>query len=182
MISATSAMRSTGVLPPSEPCGRRSIPAFTPQPRPGRVSRRSVAGRSGAANHFWRCDGFAVHRPRYHRVSSDGYHRFQHQEDVDDIRDTLERNNGPGNVRNVFVYAPHGKKYGVQLIPVRDGVYSASTTIATRRFCARPAAVWLSATGLRLPSPRCSMLPGARPVLTSTSDTAAARRAESASL
>ncbi|MGX5883121.1 phage portal protein, partial [Burkholderia gladioli] len=44
----------------------------------------------------------------------------QSQEDVDDMREALKRSKGPGNFRNVFMYAPHGKKDGIQLIPVSE--------------------------------------------------------------
>jgi len=40
--------------------------------------------------------------------------------DVDTMRDQLRRSKGPGNFRNLFVYAPAGKKDGIQLIPVSE--------------------------------------------------------------
>lgn len=44
----------------------------------------------------------------------------QKQEDVDALRDALKRSKGPGNFRNLFMYAPNGKKDGIQLIPVSE--------------------------------------------------------------
>lgn len=44
----------------------------------------------------------------------------QNQQDVDDMRSALKKSKGPGNFRNLFVYAPNGKKDGIQLIPVSE--------------------------------------------------------------
>ncbi|MGI4815410.1 MAG: phage portal protein [Janthinobacterium lividum] len=44
----------------------------------------------------------------------------QNQQDVDDMRAALKNSKGPGNFRNVFMYAPNGKKDGIQLIPVSE--------------------------------------------------------------
>jgi len=44
----------------------------------------------------------------------------QQQEDIDAIRTALKESKGPGNFRNLFLYAPSGKKDGVQLIPVSE--------------------------------------------------------------
>lgn len=41
-------------------------------------------------------------------------------EDVDAIRDALKKAKGPGNFRNLFMYAPGGKKDGVQVIPISE--------------------------------------------------------------
>jgi len=42
------------------------------------------------------------------------------QEDVDAMRTALRESKGPGNFRNLFMYAPNGKKDGLQLIPVSE--------------------------------------------------------------
>jgi PBSX family phage portal protein len=42
------------------------------------------------------------------------------QEDVDTMREALKSAKGPGNFRNLFMYAPNGKKDGIQLIPVSE--------------------------------------------------------------
>lgn len=44
----------------------------------------------------------------------------QQQEDVDKLREALKSAKGPGNFRNLFMYAPGGKKDGIQLIPVSE--------------------------------------------------------------
>jgi len=44
----------------------------------------------------------------------------QSQTDIDNVRDALKRSKGPGNFRNLFMYAPGGKKDGIQLIPVSE--------------------------------------------------------------
>ncbi|MBC7907049.1 MAG: phage portal protein [Rhodospirillaceae bacterium] len=42
------------------------------------------------------------------------------QDDVDGIRKALKESKGPGNFRNLFMYAPNGKKDGIQLIPISE--------------------------------------------------------------
>lgn len=44
----------------------------------------------------------------------------QKQDDVDSLRAALKNSKGPGNFRNLFMYAPNGKKDGIQLIPVSE--------------------------------------------------------------
>lgn len=44
----------------------------------------------------------------------------QKEEDIDALRNALKNAKGPGNFRNLFVYAPSGKKEGLQLIPVSE--------------------------------------------------------------
>lgn len=44
----------------------------------------------------------------------------QSQTDIDALRDALRAAKGPGNFRNLFVYAPNGKKDGMQVIPVAE--------------------------------------------------------------
>lgn len=44
----------------------------------------------------------------------------QKEEDIDNVRTALRQSKGPGNFRNLFVYAPGGKKDGIQLIPVSE--------------------------------------------------------------
>lgn len=41
-------------------------------------------------------------------------------EDIDAIRKALKESKGPGNFRNLFMYAPNGKKDGLQLIPISE--------------------------------------------------------------
>ncbi|MFQ0827128.1 phage portal protein [Serratia fonticola] len=42
------------------------------------------------------------------------------QEDIDNLRKALKESKGPGNFRNLFMYAPGGKKDGLQLIPLAE--------------------------------------------------------------
>lgn len=44
----------------------------------------------------------------------------QNQTDIDKLREALKNSKGPGNFRNLFVYAPNGKKDGMQIIPVSE--------------------------------------------------------------
>ncbi|MDO4708506.1 MAG: phage portal protein [Pseudomonadota bacterium] len=44
----------------------------------------------------------------------------QQDEDIDALRAALKNARGPGNFRNLFMYAPGGKKDGLQLIPVSE--------------------------------------------------------------
>ncbi|WP_263143980.1 phage portal protein [Pseudomonas sp. RIT-PI-AD] len=44
----------------------------------------------------------------------------QDQADIDDLRKAMKEAKGPGNFRNLFVYAPNGKKEGIQVIPVSE--------------------------------------------------------------
>jgi PBSX family phage portal protein len=44
----------------------------------------------------------------------------QEATDIDNMRQALKEAKGPGNFRNLFVYAPNGKKDGIQLIPVSE--------------------------------------------------------------
>ena len=44
----------------------------------------------------------------------------QNQSDIDKMREQLTRAKGVGNFRNLFYYAPNGKKEGIQLIPISE--------------------------------------------------------------
>ena len=44
----------------------------------------------------------------------------QQASDVDNLRKALRDAKGPGNFRNLFMYAPNGKKDGVQVIPISE--------------------------------------------------------------
>ena len=39
---------------------------------------------------------------------------------VTDLREAMKNSKGPGNFRNLFMYAPGGKKDGIQLIPISE--------------------------------------------------------------
>lgn len=44
----------------------------------------------------------------------------QNEDFVTDLRDAMKNSKGPGNFRNLFMYAPGGKKDGIQLIPISE--------------------------------------------------------------
>lgn len=44
----------------------------------------------------------------------------QNEKDVDDLRTAMKNSKGPGNFRNLMVYAPNGKKDGLQVIPLSE--------------------------------------------------------------
>lgn len=44
----------------------------------------------------------------------------QQSADIDALREALKASKGPGNFRNLFMYAPKGKKDGLQLIPISE--------------------------------------------------------------
>lgn len=44
----------------------------------------------------------------------------QDQQDVDKLREALKSSKGIGNFRNLFYYAPNGKKDGINLIPIGE--------------------------------------------------------------
>ncbi|VFT33219.1 presumed portal vertex protein [Pseudomonas aeruginosa] len=44
----------------------------------------------------------------------------QNEDFVTDQRNALKNSKGPGNFRNLFMYAPNGKKDGLQLIPISE--------------------------------------------------------------
>ncbi|MEJ1436555.1 MAG: phage portal protein [Candidatus Sedimenticola sp. (ex Thyasira tokunagai)] len=41
-------------------------------------------------------------------------------QDVQDLRKALKESKGPGNFKNAFMYAPNGKKDGIQVIPISE--------------------------------------------------------------
>ncbi|WP_130932204.1 phage portal protein [Pseudomonas sp. Sample_24] len=44
----------------------------------------------------------------------------QNEDFVTDLRSAMKSSKGPGNFRNLFMYAPGGKKDGIQLIPISE--------------------------------------------------------------
>jgi PBSX family phage portal protein len=44
----------------------------------------------------------------------------QSSEDIDAIRKAMKESKGPGNFKNLFMYAPNGKKDGLQIIPISE--------------------------------------------------------------
>lgn len=74
----------------------------------------------------WLNESATLFRRRYYKNGSHaGFILYmtdaaQEQKDVDALREALKNSKGPGNFRNLFVYAPNGKKDGMQLIPVSE--------------------------------------------------------------
>jgi PBSX family phage portal protein len=80
----------------------------------------------GALHSAWLNESATLFRRKYYENGSHaGFILYmtdaaQKQEDVDNLREALKQSKGPGNFRNLFMYAPNGKKEGIQLIPVSE--------------------------------------------------------------
>lgn len=79
-----------------------------------------------ALNSVWLNESATLFRRRYYLNGSHAGFIFymtdaaQKQEDVDKLKEAFKNSKGPGNFKNLFLYAPNGKKDGVQLIPVSE--------------------------------------------------------------
>lgn len=79
-----------------------------------------------ALNSAWLNESATLFRRKYFQNGSHaGFILYmtdaaQEQGDVDKMREALKSAKGPGNFRNLFMYAPNGKKDGIQLIPVSE--------------------------------------------------------------
>jgi capsid portal protein len=77
-------------------------------------------------NSAWLNESATLFRRKYYKNGSHtGFILYmtdtaQDQGDVDALRQALKDSKGPGNFRNLFMYAPNGKKDGIQIIPVAD--------------------------------------------------------------
>nr|WP_186178025.1 phage portal protein [Burkholderia gladioli] len=80
----------------------------------------------GALHAAWLNESSTLFRRRYYENGSHaGFIMYltdpqSNQTDVNNLRTALKSAKGPGNFRNLFVYAPGGKKDGLQLIPVSE--------------------------------------------------------------
>lgn len=80
----------------------------------------------GALHSAWLNESATLFRRRYYENGSHaGFILYMtdpaHNEaDVDALRQALKSSKGPGNFRNLFMYAPNGKKDGIQLLPVSE--------------------------------------------------------------
>jgi PBSX family phage portal protein len=80
----------------------------------------------GALHAAWLNESSTLFRRRYYENGSHvGFILYmmdaaQSQTDVDKQREAPKSSKGPGNFRNLFMYAPNGKKDGIQLIPVSE--------------------------------------------------------------
>lgn len=74
----------------------------------------------------WLNEAATLFRRKYYKNGSHAGFVFymtdaaQNQHDVDKLREAMRNSKGPGNFRNLFLYAPGGKKDGIQIIPVSD--------------------------------------------------------------
>lgn len=79
-----------------------------------------------ALNSAWLNESATLFRRKYYQNGSHaGFVMYvtdtiQDESYVNGIRDALKNSKGPGNFRNLFVYAPGGKKDGLQIIPVSE--------------------------------------------------------------
>lgn len=74
----------------------------------------------------WLNNEATVFRLRYYRNGSHAgvilylTDATQNTTDVDAIKSAMRQSKGPGNFRNLFIYAPNGKKDGLQVIPMSE--------------------------------------------------------------
>ena len=79
-----------------------------------------------ALNATWLNESATLFRRRYYKNGSHaGFILYmtdaaQSDQDVEALRTALKEAKGPGNFRNLFMYAPNGKKDGIQIIPVAE--------------------------------------------------------------
>lgn len=79
-----------------------------------------------ALNSAWLNESATLFRRKYYLNGSHaGFILYmtdaaQSQDDVDALRKALKDSKGPGNFRNLFMYAPAGKKDGMQIIPISE--------------------------------------------------------------
>jgi len=80
----------------------------------------------GSLQSAWLNESATLFRRKYYQNGShagfilymtDAAHQ---QEDIDELRKALKDSKGPGNFKNLFMYAPQGQKDGLQLIPVSE--------------------------------------------------------------
>ncbi|QIY78326.1 phage portal protein [Chromobacterium violaceum] len=74
----------------------------------------------------WLNESATLFRRRYYQNGSHaGFILYMtdaanNEQDIDNLRKALKDSKGPGNFRNLFMYAPNGKKDGMQLIPISE--------------------------------------------------------------
>jgi len=80
----------------------------------------------GALHAAWLNESATLFRRKYYENGSHaGFILYltdaaHNEADIANLRQALQNSKGPGNFRNLFVYAPNGKKDGMQLIPVSE--------------------------------------------------------------
>ncbi|WP_406706537.1 phage portal protein [Sodalis sp.] len=79
-----------------------------------------------ALNSVWLNEAATLFRRKYYLNGSHaGFILYMNdaahsQDDIDALRKAMKASKGPGNFRNLFMYAPNGKKDGLQLIPLAE--------------------------------------------------------------
>ncbi|PHU99611.1 phage portal protein [Iodobacter sp. BJB302] len=77
-----------------------------------------------ALNSTWLNESATLFRRRYFANGSHAgfilYMTDAAQSYVDDLREALKGSKGPGNFKNLMVYAPGGKKDGMQILPISE--------------------------------------------------------------
>lgn len=79
-----------------------------------------------ALNSAWLNESATLFRRRYYKNGSHaGYIMYmtdpaQDNRDIDALREAIKSSKGPGNFTNLFMYAPNGKKDGMQVIPLSE--------------------------------------------------------------
>ena len=80
----------------------------------------------GSLQSAWLNESATLFRRKYYNNGSHaGFIMYmtdaaQQQGDIDELRTALRNSKGPGNFKNLFMYAPNGKKDGLQVIPVSE--------------------------------------------------------------
>jgi PBSX family phage portal protein len=79
-----------------------------------------------ALNSAWLNEAATLFRRKYYQNGSHaGFILYmtdtaQNEGDIDALRTALKDSKGPGNFRNLFMYAPNGKKDGIQIMPISE--------------------------------------------------------------
>lgn len=74
----------------------------------------------------WLNENATLFRRRYYKNGSHaGYIMYltdpaHNDKDIDELRKAVKSSKGPGNFRNLFMYAPNGKEKGLQVIPLSE--------------------------------------------------------------
>lgn len=79
-----------------------------------------------AINSIWLDNSATVFRQRYYKNGSHaGFILYlsnpsHNEKDIEELKKALQNSRGPGNFRNLLMYAPNGKPDGLKLIPVGE--------------------------------------------------------------
>ena len=79
-----------------------------------------------ALNSAWLNESATLFRRKYYQNGSHaGFIMYltdpaHNEDDINNLRQALKDSKGPGNFKNLFMYAPGGKKDGMQIIPISE--------------------------------------------------------------